>query len=60
MGDAQLSAETFLSGGLAFVTALVSIALMMSWLRRASFTVFGVYRLLLGSFLLAIAYGWIG
>ena len=60
LGDAQLSADTLLSGGLAFVTALIAIALMMSWLRRASFTVFGVYRLLLGGFLLAIAYGWIG
>jgi len=60
LGDAQLSADTLLAGGLAFVTALIAIALMMSWLRRASFTIFGVYRLLLGGFLLAIAYGWIG
>ena len=60
LGDAQLSADTLLSGGLAFVTALIAIALLMSWLRRASFTVFGVYRLLLGGFLLANAYGWIG
>ena len=60
LGDAQLSADTLLAGGLAFATALIAIALMMSWLRRASFTIFGVYRLLLGGFLLAIAYGWIG
>ena len=60
LGDAQLSAETLLAGGLAFATALIAIALMMSWLRRASFTVFGVYRLLLGGFLLAIAYGGFG
>jgi len=57
IGNAQLNIDIILSGSLAFVFALVSIALMMSWLRRASFTVFAVYRLLLGGFLLAIAYG---
>lgn len=59
-GDAQLTADAFLAAGLAFVAALIAIALMMAWLRRATFTIFGVYRLLLGGFLLAIAYGWIG
>ena len=57
IGNAQLNIDVILSGSLAFVVALVSIAVMMAWLRRASFTVFGVYRLLLGGFLLAIAYG---
>jgi undecaprenyl-diphosphatase len=59
-GNAQLTADAFLAAGMSFAAALVAIALMMAWLRRASFTVFGVYRLLLGSFLLAIAYGLIG
>ena len=36
---------------------LVAIALMMAWLRRATFTIFAVYRLLLGGFLLTLAYG---
>ncbi len=57
IGNAQLNIDIILSGSLAFVFALASIAVMMAWLRRASFTVFGVYRLLLGGFLLTIAYG---
>jgi undecaprenyl-diphosphatase len=59
-GNAQLNADAFLAAGMSFATALVAIVLMMAWLKRASFTVFGVYRLLLGAFLLAIAYGVIG
>lgn len=56
-GDAALNADALLAGAMSFFAALVAIALMMAWLRRASFTVFGVYRLLLGAFLLAVAYG---
>lgn len=58
-GNAQLTADALLAAGLAFVSAVIAIALMMAWLRRASFTIFAIYRLLLGGFLLAIAYGWI-
>lgn len=43
--------------GLSFVTALVAIALLMRWLRHASFTPFAVYRVFLGVALLAAAYG---
>ena len=57
LGDAQLTADVFLAAGLSLGTALVSIALMMAWLRRATFTIFGLYRLLLGGFLLTLAYG---
>ena len=57
IGNAQLNIDIILSGSLAFVFALASITVMMAWLRRASFAVFGVYRLLLGGFLLTIAYG---
>ncbi len=59
-GDADLTGAALLGAGLAFISALVAIALMMAWLRRASFTPFVVYRLLLGGFLLVVAYGWIG
>ena len=59
-GNMQLTADAFLAAAMSFGAALVAIALMMAWLRRASFTVFGVYRLLLGAFLLAISYGLIG
>jgi len=45
--------------GFAFISALIAIALMMAWLKRASFTPFVIYRLALGGFLLAISYGFI-
>ena len=59
-GNAQLTADAFVAAALALVTALIAISLMMAWLKRASFTIFAVYRIFLGGFLLAIAYGFIG
>jgi undecaprenyl-diphosphatase len=56
-GNAQLAADAFVAAGLAFIFALIAIALMMAWLRRASFTPFVVYRILLGGLLLAVVYG---
>ena len=55
-GDAALRMDAVISGGLAFVTSLLAIALMMAWLRRAGFGPFVVYRLLLGAGLLAWVY----
>ena len=51
-GDPVLSRDAAIAAGLAFVSALVAIWAMMAWLRRASFTPFAIYRLLLGGFLL--------
>jgi len=59
-GNATLTADAFFGAGLAMVTALIAIAVMMAWLRRATFAPFGIYRILLGGFLLAISYGYIG
>ncbi len=56
-GDVQLANDAFVAAGLSFLFALIAIALMMAWLRRASFTPFVIYRILLGGILLAIAYG---
>lgn len=56
-GDLAVSVEALAAAGTAFVAALVAIAMMMAWLRRATFTPFVVYRLLVGGVLLAIAYG---
>ena len=58
IGDARLTVDVFIAGGLSMVVALIAIALMMAWLRRATFTIFAVYRLLLGGFLLVVAYGY--
>ena len=55
-GDVTLAADAFVAAGLAFIFALIAIVLMMSWLRRASFLPFVIYRIGLGMFLLAIAY----
>ncbi|MGF1641226.1 MAG: undecaprenyl-diphosphate phosphatase [Rhodospirillales bacterium] len=59
-GDAQLTGDALLVAGLALVAALVAIALMMAWLRRATFTPFVVYRVVLGLVLLAVGYGVFG
>ena len=56
-GNAQLTSDAFMGVGLSFVTALIAIVLMMAWLRRASFTPFVVYRVVLGVFLLGVSYG---
>lgn len=56
-GDIELAGDAFVAAGLSFVSALIAIALMMAWLRRASFTPFVVYRIVLGGVLLAITYG---
>jgi len=57
LDDVQLTSDVFVAAGLAFGTALISIALLMAWVQRASFTPFALYRIALGSFLLGISYG---
>jgi undecaprenyl-diphosphatase len=56
VGTEELKSEALIAGGLAFVTAFVAIVLMMGWLRRASFTPFVVYRVILGAVILVWAY----
>ena len=51
-GDLSLGIDSAIAAVLAFAVALAAIAAMMAWLRRASFTPFVVYRLLLGALLL--------
>lgn len=55
-GDATLQTDAVIAAGLAFVTAYIAIALMMRWLRRASFTPFVVYRIIVGGGVLVFAY----
>ncbi|MGB1548642.1 MAG: undecaprenyl-diphosphate phosphatase [Alphaproteobacteria bacterium] len=56
MGDVTLTQNAMVAAGLAFLSALAAIALMMSWLRRASFTPFVLYRVVLGGGLIAFVY----
>ena len=55
-GDAALTGSALLVAAISFVTALIALAAMMAWLRRASFTPFVIYRLLLGTGLLLWLY----
>ena len=55
-GDPVLQSNALAAGGIAFVAALVAIAAMMGWLRRATFTPFVIYRVILGGALLGIVY----
>ena len=52
LDDLRLGIEAGLAAALAFVSAVVAIAVMMMWLRRSSFTPFVIYRILLGGLLL--------
>lgn len=56
-GNLRLGLDAAVAAGLAFVAALVAIAAMMGWLRKATFTPFVVYRILLGAGLLYLIYG---
>ncbi len=51
-GDLRLGADAAVAAVISFVFALIAIAVMIRWLRRASFTPFVVYRLFLGTALL--------
>lgn len=57
--DMALTQGVVAATGLSFITAILSIATLMAWLQRASFTPFVLYRVILGLVLLAFAYGWI-
>jgi undecaprenyl-diphosphatase len=56
-GDTRLTADAVLGGALAFVAAWAAIALMVRWLRHASYTPFVIYRIALGLLLLVLIYG---
>jgi undecaprenyl-diphosphatase len=55
-GNAALTGAAVTGMALSFVTALAAIALMMAWLRRATFRPFVIYRVILGVILLAFGY----
>jgi undecaprenyl-diphosphatase len=55
-GDVTLRLDAFFAAGLAFLTALLAIALLMRWLMHATFTPFVIYRILLGLGLLYWVY----
>jgi len=54
-GDAALQTSAVFAALLSLVAALIAIVLMMGWLRRASFTPFVYYRILVGALILWLA-----
>ncbi|MBW4982650.1 undecaprenyl-diphosphate phosphatase [Mameliella sp. CS4] len=54
--DAQAARDGAIAAALAFVSALGALSLMMRLLRSVSFTPYVIYRVILGLFLLWIAY----
>jgi undecaprenyl-diphosphatase len=59
-GDTRLTSDAIFAAGLAFVTALIAIFILMAWLKRSSFTPFVIYRIILGVGLLGLSYGYLG
>ncbi|MDP7342851.1 MAG: undecaprenyl-diphosphate phosphatase [Alphaproteobacteria bacterium] len=59
-GEPILNGDAGLAAGLAFLTALLSIAILMAMLKRMSFAPFVAYRMFLGVVLLVLYYsfGW--
>lgn len=59
-GDAEMIHSAVLAAGFSAIAGFVAIAVLMAWLRRATFKPFVVYRLLLGGLLLYLVYakGW--
>jgi len=55
-GNAALGMDALLAAALAFFAALIAIAALMRWLAKCSFTVFAIYRVILGIALLAGLY----
>lgn len=55
-GETQLAGDFFIGAALAFGSALLAIRLMLGFLQRYSFTPYVIYRVILGLFLLWLAY----
>lgn len=57
LADAAALRDGAIAAGLAFICALIALAVMMRLLNRISFTPYVIYRSILGVVLLAYAYG---
>ncbi len=56
--DQSVSTDALIAAGLTFFAALVAIAVLMSIVKRTSFLIFVIYRLLLAFVLFAMLYDW--
>lgn len=55
-GDLSLGGDIVIAIMLSFLSGLIAIKLMMDWLARSTFRIFGIYRVILGVILLAVLY----
>ncbi len=55
-GDISLGMDALIAVALSFISGWISIAVMMKFLQNSTFTVFAIYRVILGSALLALLY----
>ena len=55
-GNVVLLQDVFIVSGISFGFAMITIAFLMIWLKRASFTPFVIFRIVLGICLLFITY----
>jgi len=51
-GDLHLQQDALIAAVLSFITAYISIIVMMKWLKSSTFTPFVIYRMILGTLLL--------
>ena len=56
MEDISFNNDIFLATIVSFITALISITFLMRWVKRSNFTVFVIYRLILGLIILSFSY----
>jgi undecaprenyl-diphosphatase len=54
--SASLGTDALITAALSFFASLAAVAFLMAWIRRQSFTIFVVYRVALGAFLLWLVY----
>ncbi len=58
-GGVGITNAAVIALAVSFVAALLAVAALMAFLRRATFTPFVIYRILLGGGVMALAYGWL-
>lgn len=59
-GDAGLMSDALIGMGLSAVFGLIAIAFLMYWLKRATFTPFVIYRVVVGGAVLVYVYRYMG
>ncbi len=60
-GDLSLGLDVLIAVVFSFISGLIAISVMMKYLEKSTFTIFAIYRVILGTILLGLLYsGYIG